>query len=768
MSDSILAAIEQTNPRLREALLVTQRALAMTLERLDAYGSNVNEEHRDALTSVTSGLVMQMYGITASDWQPFKDYPDYQAFQLTTAYTAGRHVYPMPCGTGKSQSIISVICAVLQLEAEEAITYRPSLAIASYQIEANIKLLRQIQAELENIGIEVEPGLLAVSHSKDYDKAQADKYVSSNYLDYGALKGVKTLSVSGKKPITKHYDLASLPATPIEELTGCRFIFISHNRIKSPTQRKEFIEKYYTYQGAERSLLIWDEVLLPARHWYISSRALAVAQAQFHLLALQRQMTQPRIMVRDYLKEVWKKYERALKTITADSPTADFQLPPMSIDLEKAFRVFKKNLSDPTVAMNLGMVDNLPDLAGMRVRLTLATDSGTDTTAALAKLTEDNPSEQGHNLVGLMTASEQVPKQLTNIAILDASHPVSRLLEKDTTISTECYFKDEVEPGKLRSSFKTYENLTVHIHNNTSSEDRVRDLFNGGADRNNQAAHIRHELPRLIKSFGPTDAVLIVTFKDKDNKTSILKTIQKDLRAADIDLSEKLEGTNNKRINFLTWGMHTSMSELSFCNKIIIVGVQHKPVTSMYCEWLAQAGDDRWSTVGTEGSSPQQLVTGEVTSDLYQLINRGACRNTIRGSAQATDIYLQFSKGDSRADVLRGLRKLMPKMVVTVWKFKDTTRYVSQQDLLAQRVSDYLRTLPDGVEKISSAKLKKALNIGIAKDEQMLYTRAIDNLPDSCPWVREQRSLVYNPELIERLNTEKGNRFNFDDYFTND
>ena len=764
MSDSILAAIQRDNPNLNEALKVVKEALSLTLERLATYGSKVNDEHRNALQAVTCGLVMQMYGVTASDWEPFKDYPDYGMFQITTAFTAGRRVYPMPCGTGKSQSIISVICAVLRLESQGELSYRPSLVIASYQIEANIKLLRQVEAELTSMGLEVPDDLLAVSHSKPFDEGQAAKFLASGCLDYSQLKGKKTLALSAtKKPITKHYDLASLPATPIEELTGCRFIFISHNRIKSPHQRSEFIEHYYTYQGDERSLLIWDEVMLPARHWYISSRALAVAMGEMRTLTLQKKMNSNRLAVQAYVKEVWGKYTASLNRLTVERPAVNFTMPEMTIDLEKAFNVWTKNLSDES-RLRLSLVDGLKDLASLSVRLTIATDSGVDTATAIAAMKKPNPDEQGFNHIGLMTASEQVPRGLNNIAILDASHPVSRLLEKDSSIKTECYFKDELEPGKLRSSFKTYENLTIHHHNATSSESKVRDLFTSETDRNNQAKHLRHAIPPLVESFADDDAVLIVTFKDQPGMTSILKTIRKDLRESEIDIDAKLPGTAHKRINFLTWGMHTSMSELSFCTKLIIVGVLHKPSTAMYCEWIAQAGDDKWLTVGVDGSSPAELVSGEVTSDLYQLINRCNCRNTINGSAGVTDVYLQYAANDNLKTVARGLSLLMPKLSAVNWKFEDTSRFVSKQDQLSVKVADYLRDLPEKVKKISSTKTKKALGIGTDDDSMKLFTRAIDNLPDSCPWVREARSLVYNPDQRERLNAEAWNR-NQLDYF---
>lgn len=757
MNESILAAIADSNPKLNEALKVTQLALSLTLERLVVYGSEVNNEHRQALTAVTCGLVMQMYGITDKDWKPFKKFPDYEYFKLTTTFTAGRRVYPMPCGTGKSQTIISVICAVLQLEQAGELTFKPSLVIASYQIEANIKLLRQVKDELVSMGIDVPDTLLAVSHSKPFDEAQAKKFLESGCLDYSHLKGVKALAVSGKKPVNRHYDLASLPSTSISSLPSCRFIFISHNRIKSPRQRSEFIENYYTYQGHERSLLIWDEVMLPARHWYISSRALAVAMGEMATLTLQKKMNGNRLEVQAYVKEVWKSYTAALAKLTVDNPAVSFNLPPMTIDLEKAFNVWTKNLPDET-RLRLSLVDGLKDLAGLTVRLTIATDSGTDTETAIRAMKEPNPNEQGFNHIGLMTASEQVPARLENIAILDASHPVSRLLEKDTTIKTECYFHDRLETGGLRSSFKTYENVTIHIHNATSGESSVRDLFTEEADRNNQSKHIRHAIPPLIKSFADDDAVLIVTFKDQPKKTSILDTIKKDLRDADIDIDAKLPGTTNKRINFLTWGMHTSMSELSFCTKLIVVGVLHKPVTAMYCEWIAQAGDEQWATVGVEGSTPAELVCGEITSDLYQLINRCYCRNTINGKAGTTDVYLQYSSNDNLRTVAKGLKSLMPGLAASYWKFEDTTVFVSKQDRLSMKVADYLRDLPEKVQKISSSKVKKALEIGTDKDEQMLYTRAIDNLPDSCPWVRQQRSLIFSPHQRERLNMESVNR----------
>lgn len=679
--NSVLSLMTQLNDSdLIEAHRVATKANQLTAERITQWGSVLSNAHQTALSDMTKGIVLQLYKIDDAHWQKYSECSDYQYFKQ---FTAGRWVYPMPPGTAKSQTIVSIIQALHEL----GITNR-SLLVASFQVEANSILIRQMTDELG-----LPSNLLAIRHSKRFDQEKADAFAATGYKD---------LTVLGTA-------YASLPSAKANDLPNHQHIFITHNKIKASHQASDW-NLYSSFNGDSR-LVIWDEVMMPRSNTFVSHFDLGMAQPALK----NSRKSEDRDAIKLLVDTILHRYEEA-KTISLSTNTPQTITIPSElggISFAQHFNTYTEN-AHKRGKQALEDIRPLENMLGQKVRVNF-------------KRTADGSTYLDH----LLHMVVQVPDYLNNIAILDASHFLTEyMFTKEQTIAVHPEFKSYAD-----GSFKRFDNVRLHLkHDKNGSAkygNNLRDEFKNGIPRS--SSHLRNYIIETVKSFGPDDAVLFITFKDKPDHTSIKEKIISDLKASGVDTDERVmvRGQSQPRFNFLTWGYHTGISSFSYCNKVIIPGVLQLPDMALYSQCLSQSGNHEEDGDDIEIN---KLVTGSLASELYQGINRSTCRNTINGQAQETDIYLQFPAGN----VIGELDQAMTGINIIQWTSPKDSRELTREEVMANDIVRYLNEL-DGVEKISSSAVKKAMNFGLDKASEKMFARA-SKIIESKQWKKTGRS----------------------------
>jgi len=92
------------------------RTFSILCDKMTHYGNNLGDIHKDALRTLTTGLV-----------------------SLATGATRGRYAYPLNCGLGKTQSVIALCEALHELKRDDI-----SVAVAASKVEALCEVKRDM------------------------------------------------------------------------------------------------------------------------------------------------------------------------------------------------------------------------------------------------------------------------------------------------------------------------------------------------------------------------------------------------------------------------------------------------------------------------------------------------------------------------------------------------------------------------------------------------------------------------------------------------
>jgi hypothetical protein len=156
---------------------------------------------------------------------------------------------------------------------------------------------------------------------------------------------------------------------------------------------------------------------------------------------------------------------------------------------------------------------------------------------------------------GVVSYTISVPAELRNIIILDASHPIRRLVHLDATIRDAGELPQVKRCGGL-ANLKRFDQVAIH------------QMFAGGG-RSTMAADfsrapgercVTREVAEVVRSIPETEAVLVFVYKDRDG-VQYRKALIDDLEAAGISTTAKVTvgDTQRDRINVLTWGNEVSI-----------------------------------------------------------------------------------------------------------------------------------------------------------------------------------------------------------------
>jgi hypothetical protein len=663
VSDDPLSHRDPSKDEIPSALMpVARRAYQIMMDILTTHGNNPGTEQREVLLYLLLLYFKMATGSLDEDDR--------------------RVVAALPTGYGKTTSIVAFITALHEFGIEDL-----SVTVAASKVEALAELKRElIKSAGESVLAKI--GLL---HSYKFDPAEAERARKHGL------------------PLPDGY--ASEPAT-WENPSDRQFLLVTHARIRNDGPKG--LETYNTYRGQERSLVIYDESLLPADVWSFELNRLAGGIAYMQAAMDNRKDLKPVIawlnQARDALTGTFSKY-----TDSENTEGGLVSLPALSeADQLEYLRRLPKG--DYSIAC-----ESCLERAGTSVRL--------------------HPSYSG--LVA--TYSVVIPEALKRVVVLDASYLFRDLVKDDVRTKPI-----QSLPGKFQglkpffeAGLKRYPNMTIRTMNarwgrqETDKEFSVRDFTK---------RRFVNDLVRTIKGIPAQEAVLVFVYKDR-GKVSQRTVLMNALEEAGIDTKGTIEVNGSEqgprktkpRINVATWGQETSTNDYAHCQHVILAGVLQLPNAVKLGGYLA-AKDDPAHPYPKEKATSVSLT--ESLHLIYQAASRGTCRATDRRSeAPPMTLWLTTPTPDA---IKERLREIFPKARHLTWEGdfgKQSERKVST---LTKRIRAFLQEFEaEGNTKVSTRQLKQLIP-ELQEVPSTSFTRAVQEVHnmDDLTWLLQGRSLV--------------------------
>lgn len=541
----------------------------------------------------------------------------------------------------------------------------------------------------------VRLGLDHISVAVSASKIEALVELKRRMIDRGVPEASIGLLYS---PNGTNYDL---PPTDAE--SERQIMLVAHNRVRMRDGHGRFM----TYRGKPRDLLIWDESLLASDSYGVSVKELNGAIG--YLGGIWRGGDNAGATLLSWLKAARTTIETAVLRPTPDEPVT-LSLPKLS---DEDLLTFRSKLPRCTV---VSPVVDLLDFCREELR-------------ALPT-----------NERGVVWYQMAVPREIRNIIVLDASYPVRQLVKADTTIKNA---EDHLPPvqriGKKLSQLKRYDNVTLY------------QLFAGGG-RDTMARDFEvkterkavREVVEVVKDIPADEAVVVFTFKDRlGEEVNYKGSLLRGLSCAGIDTDATVptivdgRPVQRPRISIATWGQETSLNRWSHCSNVILCGVLQRSSLDLAASFVGQS-DNLLQEVTTE--TVKELARSEVAHVVYQALSRGSCR--VMHDGQAKEMKGWIIHRDIGIQPL--LSSVMPGVCWQQWKAEHlTTNEGRQPGVIAStvvKIAEYLKELPEGVDKVSTKRLK--VEAGLTKVARMTFTEAVQVVPDHVPWALSGRSLV--------------------------
>jgi hypothetical protein len=316
---------------------------------------------------------------------------------------------------------------------------------------------------------------------------------------------------------------------------------------------------------------------------------------------------------------------------------------------------------------------------------------------------------------GMLSYEISVPNDLTNIIILDASHPIRRLLHLDPTIrDAEKHIPACRNLKTPLSRIKRYDKVVLRMMYAGGGRSTLEQDFgsNDKAFLNDVIDVVRNRVPR-------EEAVLIFCFKHRytdKNAVDFRGVILDGLKKAGVDLDgtvpvkvktrDKKTGklvdeiVDKPRINIATYGQETNLNCWSHCRKVILAGVLQLPRMTVGASGVGQADDLKREV---EADDLRDWHRSEIAHIAYQALSRGANRNTDQGVADPTEVWIRHLDRGLPAQ----LERVMPGVRQGPWK--SVHRLPGTTEALATAIAAHLEALPQGTDRISTRKVKVAM-----------------------------------------------------------
>jgi hypothetical protein len=614
-----------------------------------------------------------------------------------------RVVVPMPTGYGKTTTAIAFMVALHRYGIEDI-----SVAVSSNRIEDLAKIKRDL---VRYGGPDILPkiGLL---HSNQYDPEKARKYLE------------------GEEPLKKGYSSERAIDT---EPTTKQFMLLTHSRLRNSTD-DEALDRWNTFNGQTRSIVIYDESLLPADVMSFDLKSFST-QVGAHGGSLKYGEDGTDITVQreryEWLRKVDELFESAAPTTRNGAPVV-VQIPTLSEEKVAAFKAapYLTVKDHPTL-------DACIDFAGASVRLIKG---------------------QGQYLA---TYEVVVHPMLKRVVILDASYPIRSLARHPSTISIHNlrgwyskalspYMGDE--PTKM---MKDHREVIVAIMEGGWGKSGVQaDIDKGATGRSNPKSKLVNDVVQVIKRVvSPYESVLVFTYKGDTDSGGIDqgKMLKTALTKEGIDVDAVMPN-GKRRINITTWGNETGTNEFAHCEHVILAGVLQLPEHALAGGYLASQ-DDLAAEVESEMS---RIKTSEGAHLIYQALSRGASRRT-RAEQVKVDGPRFPAAGKMTAWIVvpEKMRKQVSKHLQTVMpgvRFADWHGSYGGGKKPERAVSGAVKAIrvilaeqaAEGVEKVSSRRLKGLMPADLKNTASRSWARAVQEVSEDpqIPWELTGSSLV--------------------------
>lgn len=470
-----------------------------------------------------------------------------------------------------------------------------------------------------------------------------------------------------------------------------QILLVTHQRVKGGC-----LDRFNTYRDGPRSLLIWDESLIASESEALD---LTVIRAEVgHLSAF----LGPDSEAIRFFRRVLLAVETESARQSAGGTPERVPIPVLTEDERGAIRESFRHRDGIGYASLAALVDHATEHFSF-------THTG-----------------QGQ---GLLRYEILIPRELQSVAVLDASYPIRRLEQLDSSIKA-C--------GQHAVGIKTYEDVTIHHLRRATGRDALR--RSAGLQRRDERV-LNLDVCRMVSRLPHDEGVVVFTYKDRlprqrqRGQKGVLDRLKEDMVEEGIDLDARVldvhDGRSKPRFVFLTFGSETASSTFRYCKHVVFFGVLRRKQLDLAAAIRGQSDDP---TRPIPRSELVECESSEMAHALYQGACRGACRMVTNGRANRMDVWV----------VMRDLRPLeimaqaMPGVQIEEWD--ESPPKLGRTAALAATVRAFLLGLDSSVSSLSSVRLKKELALhGMADDT---FRSVIEKAVAGTEWARSARSVV--------------------------
>lgn len=485
-------------------------------------------------------------------------------------------------------------------------------------------------------------------------------------------------------------------ASEPSEGEGRQFLLVTHARVRGCD-----LARINTYQGRPRSLLIYDESLLVSDAFGLPVRNLRAAIGFLRGMHDDSPAHAPLIkFLSDCRMVIEGELQRQRETGSGEGIT---HLPALTADQLTEY----KALLGRHPAVDAAQL--LLDIAQQDLRV-ITTGQG-----------------------GLVSYEIAVPRELSNVLVLDASYPVRKLVHLDSSIKdAERHLPEITRLPVPLSQLKRFDHVTIRQMFSGGGRDTMRQDFEKPEDQR----RVSKDVVTVVKNVPANEAVLIFTYRTRaTERVSYRDILLRDLERAGIDTGAvvTVNGVQRPRINVLTWGQETSLNNYAHCPNVILAGVLQRSPVDLAASYVGQVDN---LSAQLSHATIKQLQTSESVHLIYQALSRGTCRVIDNGQAQPMKAWLIH-----RDPAVRGeLQRVMPGACWETWEASAGAPSAGVIARATVRVVDFLSQLPAEVSRLSSRQLRR--DAGLLGTPARTFAKARARALEQVAWRMDGQSLV--------------------------
>lgn len=478
--------------------------------------------------------------------------------------------------------------------------------------------------------------------------------------------------------------------TAKREANQKRIVIVTHQRLNS----LNFTDKFFTYQGSRRKLLVYDEQLNNGTSAHEDIKNILSIFDNFEGRHKRRDLDPsiPAPIIK-YLLETRALLGEAYSTVkqTGERITK-IPLPSHYLDTFSYYELLEygDTLNPDTDSEKTNWLSLL---------LTLGKTEELEKDLCLFQNEKED--------VIMLSATELLSREIKNLVTMDATREYNRLfrytLRRDLKKVKRYDLKD----------FRMYDGLSINYSTLKSGKKFILDVFN----RTHSVMKNTDRYPWESENVY-IDYLFEIIKKNPTKKTLIFHSIQLGDAVKDKLCIKALDGNLygssqefNEMIKFRTFGLHDATNLFSDCERVVFLGFLRKPrkqyLADLYAETLDMSVIEEWMV--------EQVEIGDLIVQLQQGTGRGTMR---RGEAQ--EVYFFDLKPERFTE---DFFKAFPGCSVTPWAPECLTRLVETNK--PDKPSKRSRGSSQRARNLKKAARKKGLELS---DEILLKFDAAPNL----------------------------------------